>query len=188
MDYSNRDRTPANSEDAVERLLRKERAAPTSLELDRIKLQAIRQAERPRPSLYARKKGMLMRSRLALTLVVATGFAFSTTGATLAITGSSGSGNAAQSQYQDVLPADVEGGETDAVNGGNQPTLLGGDREGASPQASAPEQIAVTSDSGSLPFTGFLAIPLLLIGIGLMSLGAILHRKAGRREYDAPGK
>lgn len=181
MDNSNRDRTPARLGGVAARL-RRHRATATPLELDRIKLQAMRQGTRSRPSLYERKKGMLMKSRLALVMMLAVGLIFSTTGATLAITGSSGSGNAAQSQYQDVLPAETEGGGGDGngeagevlgANGGNG-------NDGATVSAPASEQIAVADDSGSLPFTGFLAIPLLVIGVGLMSLGAILHRQAGR--------
>ena len=58
MHHSNRDRTPAKLEGVVARL-RRERASATPLEFDRIKLQAMRQAERPQPSFYARQKGML---------------------------------------------------------------------------------------------------------------------------------
>ena len=179
MDYSNRHRSPADSEETTERLLRAERATATSLDLDRIKLQAIRQAERPRPSFYARQKGMLMKSRLALTMVIAAGFMLSTTGATLAITGNSGSGSAAQSQYQNIHPIDT-GNENE---GNDAPVVLGTeDTADSAPQAPAAEQVAVVSDSDSLPFTGFVAIPLLLIGIALLSLGAVLRRKAGRAE------
>jgi hypothetical protein len=173
MDYSNRDRTPADLEETAARL-RVERATATPLELDRIKLQAMRQSERPRPSLYARKKGMFMKSRLALTLTIAAGFMLSTTGATLAITGSSGSGSAAQNQYGQVLPAN-EGGNN------NKNDQLGANKS-SSTEPVAAEQVQVASSSGgSLPFTGFVAIPLLIVGVGLISFGAILRRKTGRR-------
>lgn len=188
MHRSNRDRTPAKLEGVVARL-RGERATATPLELDRIKLQAMRQAERPRPGFYARQKGMLMKSRLALTALVVAGLMFSTTGATLAITGSSGSGSASQNQYQNVAPATGEGGETSPANkggGGPESKSLGGE-EGGGPevQAAATEQVAATGDSGSLPFTGLLAIPLLVIGVGLLSAGLLLRWKAGRHSGSA---
>src|ERR1700753_524804 len=99
MDHSNRNRTPAELE-AIENALRAERHQASPLELDAIKLQAIRQAQRSRPSLTPSTKGTFMKSRLALTLLLVAGFMFSTTGATLAISGSSGSGSAASNQYQ----------------------------------------------------------------------------------------
>lgn len=174
MDYSNRDRTPAELEQMAARL-RAERATATPLELDQIKLQAMRQAGRPRPSFYAHQKGMFMKSRLALTMVIAAGFMLSTTGATLAITGSSGSGNAAQNQYGHVL-ANEEGG-----NNGTKAKSLGGGG-GNEPQPSTAEQVQVAStSSGSLPFTGFVAIPLLIVGIGLLSFGAILRKRVAAR-------
>jgi hypothetical protein len=47
-------------------------------------------------------------------------------------------------------------------------------------EAAAPaEQIAVASESSGdeLPFTGFLAIPLMIGGVAMVSTGALLHRK-----------
>lgn len=183
MNDSNRDRTPAELKQIAARL-REERATATPLEFDRLKLQALRQAERPRPNFYARQKGMFMKSRLALTMVIAAGFLLSTTGATLAITGSSGSGSAAQNQYTHVSPADGGGGNKNKSLGG------GGNNEPAAvseESAPASEQVAVANSSGgSLPFTGFVAIPLLIVGIGLFSVGAILRRKAtGNHGADA---
>src|ERR1700754_5158615 len=126
MDHSNRNRTPAELQE-IENALRAERHEASPLELDRIKLQAIRQAERPRTSLKA-KKGTFMKSRLALTLLLVAGFMLSTTGATLAISGSSGSGSAATNQY--VQPTNEESGHneqgTKGVNGkgGNEKNTL----------------------------------------------------------------
>src|ERR1700750_2924331 len=129
MDHSNRNRTPEEL-DSIADALQAERHQATPLELDRIKLQAIRQAEQPRPSLYAVKKGTFMKSRLALTLLLVAGFMLSTTGATLAVSGSSGSGSAATNQY--VQPGNEEGGHnhneggTKGVNGkgGNEHNTL----------------------------------------------------------------
>jgi hypothetical protein len=183
MDHSKRNRTPEEL-DSIADALRAERHQATPLELDRIKLQAIRQAERPRPSLYAVKKGTLMKSRLALTLLLVAGFMLSTTGATLAISGSSGSGSAATNQY--VQPHNEEGthGEqgTKGVHGkgGNEKNTL--EEEPAAEvevePAPAAEQQAVVSSGSSLPFTGFIAIPLLVIGVGMILVGATLRLKS----------
>jgi hypothetical protein len=184
MDHSKRNRTPEELE-AIEDALRAGRHQATPLELDRIKLQAIRQAEQPRPSLYAVKKGTFMKSRLALTLLLVAGFMLSTTGATLAISGSSGSGSAADSQY--VQPHNEEGGHhneqgTKGVSGkgGNENNTLNEEpaTEVEVTPAPAAEQQAVVSSGSSLPFTGFVAIPLLVIGVGLILVGATLRLKS----------
>ena len=186
MDNSKSNRTPAQLEQ-IEAQLRAERHQASPLELDRIKLQAISQAERSQPSLYALKKGTFMKSRLALTLLLVAGFMFSTTGATLAISGSSGSGSAATSQY---VPAGSEEANHHPEHGVKGATAKGGDENnggGTTPQSveveSAPapvaaEQQAVVSNGSSLPFTGFVAIPLLIIGVGLILVGAVVRLKS----------
>jgi hypothetical protein len=182
MNNSNRNRTPAELQD-LEARLRTERPTASALDLDRIKLQAIRQVERSRPSLYARKKGTFMKSRLALTMLLVAGFMLSTTGATLAISGSSGTGNASESQYvsphnehggnHGVKGANEKGGNKtlNGPNGGNQPVEV--------ETAPAPvEQQAVVSNGSSLPFTGFVAIPLLIIGLALIVGGGVMRLKS----------
>jgi hypothetical protein len=184
MDHSKRNRAPEEFE-ATEDALRAGRHQATPLELDRIKLQAIRQAEQPRPSLYAVKKGTFMKSRLALTLLLVAGFMLSTTGATLAVSGSSGNGNAATNQY--VQPGNEEGGNhneqgTKGVNGkgGNDNNTLNEEPATEVEVTPAPvaEQQAVVSNGSSLPFTGFVAIPLLVIGVGLILVGATIRFKS----------
>jgi hypothetical protein len=189
MDHSKRKRAPEEFE-ATEDALRAGRHQATPLELDRIKLQAIRQAEQPRPSLYAVKKGTFMKSRLALTLLLVAGFMLSTTGATLAVSGSSGSGSAATNQY--VQPGNEEGGHhneqgTKGVNGkgGNNTLNEEPATEVEVTPAPAAEQQAVVSSGSSLPFTGFVAIPLLVIGVGLILVGATIRLKS--RKDSAAG-
>jgi hypothetical protein len=201
MNHSNRDRTPDGAEHVVKRL-EAERTTASPLELDRLKLQAMQQAERARPSLYAQKKGTFMKSRLALTLVLVAGFMFSTTGATLAISGSSGSGSAANSQY--VSPYNEEhkcgseggaGGEggTSGEGGGQKcgshgvkgagakgesNNTLSGPSNGAGPVATEQVEVATEESGSTLPFTGFLAIPLLVLGLGLIVVGAVIRIKS----------
>ncbi|HVX33021.1 MAG TPA: hypothetical protein VHA80_07760 [Solirubrobacterales bacterium] len=210
MDHSNRNRTPAELK-AIEDALGAERPQPSPLELDRIKLQAIRQAERSRTSLNA-KKGTFMKSRLALTLMLVAGFMLSTTGAGLAISGSSGTGSAASSQYvpsgtgghhpeHESKGVEKSGGnhecESGSGNGGNsganggnggsnnsgENCVEGVETTGGEPTPEvetapvAAEQTAVVSSGSSLPFTGFVAIPLLIIGLGLIVVGAVIGLK-----------
>jgi hypothetical protein len=216
MDHSNRNRVPAEFE-GIEDALRAERHQASPLELDRIKLQAISQAERSRPSL---KKGTFMKSRLALTLMLVAGFMLSTTGVGLAISGSSSSGSAASSQYvpsgtggnhpeHEVKGVEEKGGKcvnggsgnggnggNGGANGGNGSANGGGknctEAAGTSSEPApevevapaAAEQQAVVSEGSSLPFTGFVAIPLLVIGLGLIVVGAVVGLKP-RKEPSA---
>jgi hypothetical protein len=209
MDHSNRNRTPAELE-ATEDALRAARHQATPLELDAIKLQAIRQAERSRPSL---KKGTFMKSRLALTLLLVAGFMLSTTGATLAISGSSSSGSAASNQYtpsgshpnkpeHEVKGVNESGGNGGCKSGGgNGGGNGGGGNSGANCNHPTPtseptsevevapvaaEQQAVVSSGSSLPFTGFLAIPLLVIGLGLIVVGAVIRLKSRNEPVAKP--
>lgn len=175
MDYSKRNRTPAEFAE-IEARLRAERAQASPLDLDRIKLQAIRRAERSRPSLYARKKGTLMKSRLALTLVLVAGFMLSTTGATLAITGSSGSNSAAENQYGS--PTNGSNGVKGTKDSGKSDKSLAGPTSSVQPVAAEQAQVVTSDSSGSLPFTGFVAIPLLIVGVALILVGAVLRRKS----------
>jgi hypothetical protein len=169
--------------DAIEARLRRERATASSLELDELKLRAMRQAAQKRGV-----RGNFMKSRLALLTMIVAGLMMSTTGATLAVTGSSGSGSAANNEYYYAPPP----GEDRGVSGGE--TLAGqeeGVREGpAAPGAGAGggEQPAAAQEAAqaeaavgekSRPFTGFLAIPLLIGGVALLGTGAVLRWKAG---------
>jgi hypothetical protein len=212
---SNRNRIPAELHD-IEETLRANRPETSPLELDRIKLQAIRQATQGRPSFLARQKGAFMKSRLAMMLVIAAGFMLSTTGAGLAISGSSSSGSAAGSQY---TPAGVEehsghqnegqGVKGAATHGGNKCSENGSNGGGGNSGANAngncnntepaqaetapaevevapvpAEQQAVVSNGSSLPFTGFVAIPLLIIGV-LMVVGGAMLRLKSRKQHTA---
>ena len=165
MDYTNGENAPAELTPVEERL-RAQRVTATPVELDALKLQAMRQAAPAAPRF---RKGEWMKSRLALTLVIVLGLMMSTTGAGLAISGSSGQGSAAQGQYG--------GGE----GTGSPDNVAGTDPIGAEPVQSQPtEQVAVaTADDGaSLPFTGFVTIPLIVGGVALLVGGALVRRGA----------
>lgn len=111
-----------------------------------------------------------MRSRLALMAVLALGILMSGSGATLAITGAAGDDDASVAQY----------GTNE--NGNENESNLAGTQQGGG-DSNEPEQVAATGDSaGSLPFTGFLAIPLLIGGVALTGTGFVLRRQASKRD------
>jgi hypothetical protein len=158
--------------DDVIRLLRDERPQISELELDEIKQRVRRRARTPR-------KGQFMRSRLAILLTLVLGLMLSTTGAGLALQGQGPSNDAAQSQYN---PGGDVGGEEDEnpPGGGN----LGEEDDTPADQpggGTAPEQesrqVEAGGDGGELPFTGFAAIPILLVGIALLGTGLVLRRQ-----------
>lgn len=144
--------------------LRAERPTLSAMELDAVKQRARAAATRPTTT----KRGF-MRSRLAILLMLVLGLTFSTTGAGLAISGfADGGGQAAATQYDN----DDDGGgvlpDSDDENGN------GG---GSSPEASVqPARQFESTNGGSLPFTGFAAIPVLVLGLGLLSAGLIVRR------------
>jgi len=166
----------------VKERLRTERSTVTGLELDELKLRALSQARATKP--VNRTKGQLMKSRFALLSMIVLGLLMSSTGATLAISGSSGTGSAGTAQYR-TAPNDDVLGDTDEQ--GTQPDdgdVQGDDAqgdEGAAAPADAQEvrQVAATgSGEDSLAFTGFLAIPLLIGGVALLGSGAMLRWKS----------
>jgi len=163
MDRNQHDLTP--DLESVERRLREGRPEVTGLALDRIKRRAISQASAG--SGWAPKKGLFMKPRIAVALVLAMGLLTSGTGATLAVISESGS--AAQVQYPDLKPKDRV-----------DPGVLG-----SNPGSDAPvqEEEQVASSGGSeLPFTGFLAIPLLVAGVGFLVVGGVLRSRVGGDE------
>jgi hypothetical protein len=174
MNHSDGDRIPAELATVAERL-RSERPSATALELDELKLRAKRQAAPAAPQ--SLKKGPLVGSRVFLTLLVVLGLMMSMTGATLAIDGVSSSENAGVAQYGDDedgengdnLAGQLQGGGGDLAGGGGVTDGVAG--------AQQTEQVSAQGGDGSLPFTGFLAIPLLVGGVALVATGAVLRRR-----------
>ena len=104
-----------------------------------------------------------MKPRIAVALVLAMGLLTSGTGATLAVISESNS--AAQVQYPELKPKDSI-----------QPDVLGSDPGGGG-SVQAEEQVA-SSGGSELPFTGFLAIPLLVAGVAFLVTGGVLRSRA----------
>ena len=111
-----------------------------------------------------------MKSRLALTFILVLGLMMTGTGATIAVTGASDDGNAGVAQYN-------EG--TQQGGGNNLAGKEQGGGGGGNPDESTQpaQQVAAQGGSGSLPFTGFVAIPLLVGGVALAGTGAVLRRR-----------
>lgn len=171
---------PAEFSD-VEVRLRENRPELTALELDAIKRRTITSAQRKPPSLFTRKKGILMKSRLAVTTVLALGLLMSGTGATLAVSGLSDSGSAGSAQYpnNNSVPDSVLGTQDEGSAGDTSPTA------GDTSPVQATRQVS-SGDDGSLPFTGFLAIPVLIGGVGMLGAGIAMRRRLGPSDEDGP--
>jgi hypothetical protein len=153
-------------EDVIRRL-RENRPEATELELDEIKQRVRRRAARP-------ERRQDMKSRLAILLMLVLGMMLSTTGAGLAIQGLSG-GNAAQQQYDEEEQQPPGGvlGEDDSGGPGDNGASTDNDSTDVQPAA----KVETGSDTGELPFTGFLALPILIGGVALMSAGLVLRRR-----------
>ena len=148
--------------DDVIRLLRENRPEATELELDEIKQRVRRRTAQP-----SRRRND-MKSRLAILLMLVFGMTLSTTGAGLAVQGVLSTDDASVSQYgpDNEKPPGTVGGEE------NQ-----GGSTGGGTQLQPTRQVESGADTGQLPFTGFLALPILVGGVALMGGGLALRRR-----------
>jgi hypothetical protein len=179
MSNPNHQRLSAEVHD-VEARLRDERPHLDAHELDRGKLRAMSAARR------STQKGPLMKSRLAITSMLVLGILMSTTGAGLAVTGGTVSQNSGQeaSGGEEGKTLGQQGNGEDSVLGGKEDETPSGDNQALGGDTGSgntdPEaQVAATGDGdGTLPFTGFLAIPLLIGGVALLGSGLMLRRRS----------
>jgi hypothetical protein len=163
MKESDRDTLPPELMDMGERL-RSERPQATPFELDRIHARARAQVtRRPRPA--SGLKGVLVKSRLAITMMLVCGLLVSGTGGALALSGGSSSGSASQAEY---CPT----GSTDPSCSDIHDKIQTHDKFDPKQQ---------TTDNGNLPFTGYAAVPVVLVGLGLLGFGVFLRRENRRR-------
>jgi hypothetical protein len=161
--------------------LRAHRPEATALELDAVK-RRVRERVATRPAGRRARSASLMKSRLAILSMLVTGMLLSTAGAGLAIDGVSQHNDAASTQYKTDTPKGNVLGEDDS----NSPGGVAGEDAGSGPSGTAGEetgvqptrQVEAGAGSGTLPFTGFLAIPVLLGGVALLSAGLVLRRRA----------
>lgn len=201
MDSHSNDKLPPELADIADQLTR-QRAQMTPLEIDRAWSRVRRTPNRRRPLQAA--KGNLLRTRLALTTMLLSGLLLTGGGGALALSGDSGSGNAARSQYCPPGSQNGQGGQnTNSENAtgrrcgqqgvggreasGDDGTLGGGSGGGGGGtgdvQAARQTEVAA-DDSGNLPFTGYAAIPIILVGLMLLSMSLLVRRQAGRLRTD----
>ena len=144
--------------DDLIRRLEDNRPEATELELDQIKQRVRRRAARP-------ERRQDMKSRLAILLMLALGMMLSTAGAGLAVQDLT-SDDASVAQYgsdDEQAPEDVLGEEESGDDGGD---------------VQESRQVSAGADGGDeLPFTGFLAIPVLIGGVALLSGGLVLRHR-----------
>lgn len=127
-----------------------------------------------------------MRSRIAITALLATGALMSSGGAAIGVTALSTTGDASQAQYGPVetspQPRDVavpQSGTLAGTDEGTRPSSGGGvkdatDESTPTAQAQPARQLESNSDD-ELPFSGYAAIPLLLVGMALLVCGLVLR-------------
>jgi hypothetical protein len=146
------------------------RAVPTPEEAGRIHARvAVPRRRHPSPA----------RARLAIASLLATGLLMSGGGAALALSGESTSGNVGAAGYvspttQQVQPEVL--GQTQGTTTGTQPEVLGETTNAPSAEVQPARQVS-SSGVRSLPFTGFAAIPIILVGVALLGTGAWLRRR-----------
>jgi hypothetical protein len=165
--------------DDVIRLLRERRPQATALELDQIK-QRVRRRAAGRP-----ERSQSMKSRLAILGTLVVGMVFSTAGAGLAVSGFTH--NASVAQYSTPTPTPTSGTPTPPPAGAVLPshTTSPGSKTtptppgGAQPaeQVQPARQVEAATSAGSLPFTGYAAIPVLIGGLALLTGGLIMRRR-----------
>jgi hypothetical protein len=173
-------------------LLRANRPEATALELDAVK-QRVRRRTAGRPAGRRARSATLMKSRLAILSMLVAGMLLSTTGAGLAVT-SLTTNDASVAEYGPGGGNQGDNGNSGDNGAGNQGGTLGegdqGTGAGTSPQGTNNEngsgtdqglqparQVETGASDSQLPFTGFLAIPVLLGGVALLSTGLVLRRR-----------
>jgi hypothetical protein len=162
----------------IARRLQEERPALSGLELDQIKLQVERRAARPKNTFLSKQRRTLMKSRMAITSMLVLGVFAGGTGTGLAVSGISDSGSAGTAQYKKERPeGPIIAGKQEGGDNGPGAVQATPRAVQATPRAvQATRQVSV-QEEGSLPFTGLAAIPLILLGIGLLASGLVLRRR-----------
>jgi hypothetical protein len=168
-------------------LLRACRPEATALELDAVK-QRVRRRAAGDPARRRARSAPLMKSRLAILGMLVAGMLLSTTGAGIAVTSLSGN-DASVAQYGgqggdggsgdngDTLGEGAQGGPTPSKP--STPSTNAGTPTTPTTTAVQPARQVESGAGGSqLPFTGFLAIPVLLGGVALLGAGLVLRRQS----------
>jgi len=139
--------------------LRDERPQASALELDDIKRRVLARRRRGRAATFAR-------TRAAIVAMLVAGFALSGTGAGLAVSGTGDQASIAQ--------------YGNGNGNGHKPSnkVLGGEHANTNVQPERQVVNGAQASGSSLPFTGFAAIPVLLLGLILLVTGLVFRRSA----------
>jgi hypothetical protein len=158
--------------------LRAERPELTAIELDEVGRRV--RARVAAPPARRRTRSSFMKSRLAILGMLVAGMLFSTTGAGLAISGLTTSNNASVAQYGGTEGDNGNGpqGGVEGQSGGGAGTSNPSGGNGSGLQPAQQVEVGASGGGGQLPFTGYAAIPILLGGIALLSMGLIIRRRA----------
>jgi hypothetical protein len=142
--------------------LRNERPVVTALELDGLKRR-----------IMSRRNAGSGRTRIAVLAMLVFGFVFSGAGVGLAINGFADNDQAAVAQYgRGVLGEGESGG-----GAGDDGTVI--PNSGTSDDnVQQTRQVQQAGGANQLPFTGFAAIPVLLLGTGLLTAGFLVRRRS----------
>jgi len=159
-------------EDELEQIaarLTAERPRLSTLELDGLwgtcRARALRTGG---PGAHTRKEPM--RTRLAITSMLVIGVLFTFSGGVaMALSGSSGSGSAASAQYGTVHHQHKS--RLGPVTTNNAPP---------DQPVQAAQQLAAPTSSSSLPFTGLVLIPLIVLGVAMLIVGIVLRSRSTR--------
>ena len=148
--------------------LHEERPSLDGFARDRAKTRARAGAAATERRAVTHGKGAVLRSRIAITMILALGILVSLSGAGLAVSGLGESGDASTAQYFN---------DSDNRSDSNTTTLRG---RGGSGDVQPAAQKASGDDDKKLAFTGFAAIPVLIGGLGLLVSGFVLRRRSAR--------
>lgn len=167
----------------VRDLLSVYRPEASPLELDAVKRRVLARAANG--SHKTRSNGF-MRSRAAILTTLVLGFVLSSAGAGLAVTGFAGNDQASVAQYPPPTPKAPEDVVAQNQPEDEQQQVLPDTEEAAEAapgddEVQAERQVTAgvpTGDGAALPFTGFAAIPVLLIGLALLGGGVVMRRSS----------
>jgi hypothetical protein len=120
-----------------------------------------------------------LKSRVAIVAILVLGLLSGGTGTTLALSGGSEQGSAAKAQYPPRTGQRGVLGQTEQSNNGSGAAVRG------SEQVAATQSGSGGGGGSELPFTGLAALPLVLLGVGLLAAGGMLYRSSRRTPSEA---